>query len=512
MSDNTLAKDFTAARRVSTPIALITTSDQWATIDTLAKLLVEADAGVLTHDVIHGLRAWPGHKASEEARVKMGIEPEKSIVPITVLAAAETRLDKNTVLFMMNAHRHLGDLGTRFLQAVSNLRDELKRDKRMLVLLAPGMTVPPELEGDILVLDEPRPSPAELEHIITRQVENAQKGHKELPMPAGKELAQTVDALAGLKKFEAEQVTALSLTKAGLDREQVWARKRKAIENTEGLSVVQESITFAAIGGNDNIKRYYRQYFDGPNAPAGIVFIDEIEKDTAGMSGDNTGVAQRQHKALLTHMQDKKARGVIHVGQPGAGKSAIAKALGKEAGIPVIAMNLGDLLSSHVGASELLMRNALKTIDAVCQGRALFVATCNDLKGLSPELRGRFKNGTFFFDLPTADERETIWQLYLKKYGRKLNEKRPRDDGWVGREIEACVDQAYSLGCSIVEAGQYIVPQAVAMRDAVKRRREEANGSIISASYAGPYSMTRAEVEHGRELAAVGDRVIELER
>ncbi|MGB7590439.1 MAG: hypothetical protein WBO19_04275, partial [Terriglobia bacterium] len=44
-------------------------------------------------------------------------------------------------------------------------------------------------------------------------------------------------------------------------------------------------------------------------------------------------------------------------------------------------------------------------IDAVSQGRMLFIATCNSIASLPPELRRRFTLGTFFFDLPTVDER-----------------------------------------------------------------------------------------------------------
>ncbi len=46
----------------------------------------------------------------------------------------------------------------------------------------------------------------------------------------------------------------------------------------------------------------------------------------------------------------------------------------------------------------------------------LFIATSNSIASLPPELRRRFTLGTFFFDLPTAEERETIWRIYLKKY------------------------------------------------------------------------------------------------
>ena len=83
--------------------------------------------------------------------------------------------------------------------------------------------------------------------------------------------------------------------------------------------------------------------------------------------------------------------------------------------------------SSLVGASTDRLRTALKIIDAVSQGRMLFIATCNSIASLPPELRRRFTLGTFFFDLPTEEEREIIWQIYLKKYG--VSGELPDDEG-----------------------------------------------------------------------------------
>jgi len=66
--------------------------------------------------------------------------------------------------------------------------------------------------------------------------------------------------------------------------------------------------------------------------------------------------------------------------------------------------------SSLVGASTERLRTALQIIDAVSQRRMLFIATCNSIASLPPELWRRFTLGTFFFDLPTANERENSSQ------------------------------------------------------------------------------------------------------
>ena len=99
-----------------------------------------------------------------------------------------------------------------------------------------------------------------------------------------------------------------------------------------------------------------------------------------------------------------------------------------------IAFDLPAMDSSPVGAPTERLRTPLQIIDAVSQGRMLFIATCNSIASLPPELRWRFTLGTFFFDLPTADEQETIWRIYLKKYG--VSGELPSDEGWTGTEIK----------------------------------------------------------------------------
>jgi hypothetical protein len=64
--------------------------------------------------------------------------------------------------------------------------------------------------------------------------------------------------------------------------------------------------------------------------------------------------------------------------------------------------------------------------------------------------------GTYFFDLPTAEEREQIWNMYQAKYG--VQGERPNDDGWTGAEIKECCRKAYRLRLSLMDAASYTVP------------------------------------------------------
>ena len=120
--------------------------------------------------------------------------------------------------------------------------------------------------------------------------------------------------------------------------------------------------------------------------------------------GDNTGVSQELHKQLLEFMQNEDATGIIMVGAPGTSKSMVSKAAGKAAGIPTIQFDLGAVKSSNVGASEHNMRQALNVIGTITNHAPLFLATCNSLQALSPELRRRFRLGTFILRYRLAPE------------------------------------------------------------------------------------------------------------
>src|SRR5204863_1847195 len=121
------------------------------------------------------------------------------------------------------------------------------------------------------------------------------------------------------------------------------------------------------------------------------------------------------------------------------------------------------------GASTERLRTALKIIDAVSQGRMLFIATSNSIASLPPELRRRFTLGTFFFDLPCAEERRAIWDIYINRWN--LTGGLPDDEGWTGAEIKECCRKAWRLKVSLRESAEYIVPVSRSAADQIEGLR-----------------------------------------
>jgi hypothetical protein len=501
MSD--FLKQFRAARRVSTPLVAVRTPDSAATIKSIAAALNGSAPPLLQWDAVRGLAGL--NESGQTALATLGDEMMDATDPVSSLIAAE-RLPTKSLLFLHNAQRALESAIV--VQAVWNLRDAFKQNMRTLVLLCPDVQLPPELANDVLLLDEPLPIHAELEQIVKDAYAAA-----ELAEPDGSTLGQATDALAGLAAFPAEQVTMMNLTSDGLDLSGLWELKRQTIEQTPGLNVWRGGETFADIGGVENIKAFLSRVIAGAAPPRAIVFIDEIEKALAGAGGgaghDTSGVSQDQLGTLLSWMQDNSAAGIICIGPPGTAKSQIAKATGNEAGVPTIALDLGAMKGSLVGESEQRLRTALKVVKAMAQDKVLFIATCNRIAVLPPELRRRFTFGTFFFDLPTAAERDLIWGLYTRKYDLPENAfgEQIHDDGWTGAEIKQCCEIAYRLRCTLAEAAAYIVPVSRSAADQIEQLRGTASGRFISASQPGVY---RLEKSTPAPLAASG-RAIQLQ-
>lgn len=481
-NESAFIRSFRAARRVSTPIIAVQTPDPAATIRDIAK--TTNGAAIISWDIVCGIRSF---NDVGEAVVQNLSEPAMITNPTEALLSA-VGFPSKTVFFFYNAQLFLDNASV--LQGIWNLRDQYKQDQRTIVLLTPTVKLPAELAQDVLVLDEPLPTSEELCGIVKLTFKNA-----ELEPPEPAQLEKAVEALSGLSAFTAEQATAMSLTKEGLDLPNLWERKRQTIEQAPGLSVWRGGETFDDIGGVENAKTFLRKVVSGNAPPNTILFIDEIEKALAGAGGDLSGTSQEMLGTLLSWMQDNAVTGIIAIGPPGAAKSMIAKATGATAGVPTITFDLSGMKGSLVGESGKNLRNALKVVDAVSDKKVLCIATCNSIGALPPELRRRFTFGTFFFDLPTAEERTAIWTLYLNKYkllGPALvhdtyEVELPNDQGWTGAEIRQCCDLAYRLRITLKEASEFVVPVARSSAEQIEKLRTQASGRFISASKPGIY-------------------------
>jgi SpoVK/Ycf46/Vps4 family AAA+-type ATPase len=513
----TTVSQFYRARSVSVPLVAIASPDPAATIREIIEGSKDEEATFVVWDIARGFTEPAERKYGvRDALLNKGLEghelpDETGKYDVPAMLDIIRKVPGKCCVFMCLADKFYNcpQQGSIVIQAILNLRDRFKAVMSTLVMLCHDAAVPAELKNDVLIIDEPLPDSEQLGQIVDKVVVETRKKHKDFPLTdLHREAA--IDRVTGLSAFAAEQALCLSLRKAGIDLAALWERKRKMIEQAKGLSVYGGTESFDDIGGVENIKRFMRGIIDGQEPPQTIVFVDEIEKAVSGAGGDTSGVSGGFLQTLLQEMQDTEATGCIFIGPPGAAKSAVAKATGNEAGCLTISLDLNGMKGSLVGQSEAGLRDALKVIRAVSQNKTLWLATCNSIGSVPVELRRRFNFGTFFFDLPTAEERKVIWKLYLARFA--LNGKQvktmPNDEGWTGAEIKTCCDLARRMKWTIAEAAKYIVPVSRSAAKQIEGLRRSASGAYISASDEGVYQYVSQEerddeLRTGRDLQLV---------
>ena len=503
----TLLEHVRRAYLVSTPLVSIGTPDAASTVVSVVKEIEAVQAkngkhGVsLQWDAVRGMTpASSGTTHVKQATAAITAlsdnNPDSLLNPVEVLNRL-TQVEQGSIVFLHNAHLLIapdGKPAIDIVQGIYNLRDQFKVNQRMLVLLSPGMTMPRELSHDVMTYDEPLPDGEALKAVVTSVYE---AGHDQ-QSPGAALIEDAVEALFGLSRFTSEQVTAMSLTKDGLDIDGLWDRKKAMIDDTPGLTIWMPTTTLDDVIGYDNCKTYLKSFLEKKDINL-VVWIDEIEKQLHGAEGESNGIVMDQVNVLLQEMQERQYDGMVFMGLPGTGKSMMSQSTGTL----TCQLDFGGLMNSLVGESQSRLRQAMNIIHAVSRGKVLFLATCNSTAGLSPALMRRFKSGKFFFDLPNAQDRKAIWKNYChwRNDEDSLEDLMVPDDGWSPANIQVCVETSQTLDLTMKEAATYIVPEGQASARSIEALRSQADGVWISASESGPYHRpTNTPTEQTRQI------------
>lgn len=424
--------------------------------------------------------------------VPLPVNPNELADPLAVLRASSQLSTgaSTTLLVFENFHKFLGS--TEILQALSRQTSRGKHSRTFFVILAPTVSLPPEIEKQFIVVEHELPGHDQLRDIAAGIAQGDE-------LPSGEELSRVLDSAAGLTRYEAEGAFSLSIVQHGrLDPATIWDVKGQQLKKSGLVSLYRGHEGFDSLGGLDNLKAFCLR-------------------------------AMRPHGEGNGHAS-KRPRGVLLLSPPGCGKSQFAKALGNETGRPTLILDIGAVLGSLVGQSESNIRQALKLADAMApcvlfcdeiekalagatssgqtdsgvtarvfgslltwlndhEGDVFFVGTCNDASKLPPEFaRAERFDGVFFVDLPSRDQKDAIWAIYTRHYGLDPKQAQPDDTNWTGAEIKSCCRLASLLDVPLAQAAQNVVPVAVTAGDKIESLRNWASGRCLSADRAGVYS------------------------
>ena len=447
-----------------------------------------------TWDLDQGLALDGRAEAAAEA-----LQATDPLAALRALAALATP-DGTALLVLKNFHRFLNS--AEVVQALDTRLAAGKQERTFVVILAPVVQIPVELETQFALVEHDLPGREQLE-AIARGVAT-EPGER----PEGDGLDAVLDAAAGLTRLEAENAFSLSLVRHGrLDPSVLWELKGGMLKKSGLLSLHRGGETFADLGGLEALKSFCTRALR-PGRPRGV-----------------------------------RARGVLLLGPPGSGKSAFCRALGQETGRPTLILDVGSLLGSLIGQSEANIRQALRLVDAMApcvamidevekalagvassgqtdsgvsarmfgnfltwlndhESDAFVVCTANDISKLPPEFaRAERFDATFFLDLPGPAQRATIWRMYLERFGLDPDQRRPRDTDFTGAEIKSCCRLATLLDIPLLEAAQHIVPVAVTAGESVERLRTWAAGRCLDADRPGLYTRgTKGASAGGRNV------------
>ncbi len=460
----------------------------------IARLCRDEQWRLVSWNIDEGLRV---SGTETESNYAAGNDPLAAVRCLSELATP----DSSTLLVLRNFHRFLGS--PEIVQALASQLASGKQHRTFVIVLAPVTHIPTELEKQFVVVEHELPDRTQLEEIARGVATEADE------LPSDECLDTVLNAASGLTRLEAENAFSLSLVRHGrVTPQAIWELKCQMLKKSGLLSLYRGKEDFSSLGGLQSLKAF----------------------------------CKRSLLPRIGRSPHTQARGVLLLGVPGTGKSAFAKALGRETNRPTLTLDIGALMGSLVGQTENNIRQALRIADAMAPcilfadeiekalsgvgsssqtdsgvAARLFgtllswmndhtsdvylVATCNDISKLSPEFsRAERFDGIVFLDLPGREEKDAIWKLYRRQFEIDCQQSMPDDTNWTGAEIRACCRLATLLDVSLYQAAQNVVPVAVTAGESVERLRTWANGRCLSADSSGIYQYTGSKTSRPRRV------------
>lgn len=450
------------------PFVYIPTWEEIRALDLITKIANNTKAIKTNRDVFVWSQTEGLNKVLENSQERVSINNSEN--PVEALNYIEN-YNQPAIMVLKDVHPLFGNNGRNadygFIRKIRDVAGSLKNTAKNVVILAPTLVLPNELQKDITVVDFDLPTLDELKILLNEMIEMNDGSGIVISLDEN-EKEMLCKAAQGLTFQEAENAFARAMVSNGKltikEIDIILEEKCQVIKKTGILEFINTSVNIDDVGGLENMKRWLKK-----------------------RNNSWLGSAQKDYNLPAP-------KGILITGVPGCGKSMTAKAMSAMWQLPLLRLDIGKIFSGLVGSSEENMRKAIQTAEAVAPSilwideiekgfggasgemeggtttrvfgtfltwmnektKPVFViATANNINKLPSEMlrKGRFDE-IFFVDLPTLNERKIIFKLHLEKRlrGSKskdfkvtdelLNKLSLQTEGFGGSEIENVVISA----------------------------------------------------------------------
>ena len=433
------------------PVIYVTSFEYTKTIQQLRSIIRDTSLNynVYQWSLVNGLISYPITDSSKITKIENKEDPNE----VLHFIESCTINDNLEVYILEDFHEYIEEREVKV--RLRKLAEKLRYFHKHIIIISPLLKLPIELEKYVTVINCELPNREELQIVLENVIKSC---NASIDDNLKKKI---IDSALGMTVMEADLAFCLAAVKTKLDERApsiVSKEKEQIVKKSGLLDFVKVDEDMHAIGGMQNLKSW-------------------LEKRRLAYD----------FKAQLWHLSEPK--GLLLLGVPGCGKSLTAKCISSYWDMPLLRLDIGKVFQGIVGSSEENIRRAIMTAEAIApcvlwideiekglsgvqssgfsdggttsrifstiltwmqeKTKPVFVvATANNISLLPPELlrKGRFDE-MFFVDLPTEEERQTIFSIHLIKREQNPNnlaiDRLAKETiGFNGAEIEECIKEA----------------------------------------------------------------------
>ena len=406
------------------PIIAIKTHEKMRVVEDIVKCCVDINRNPFVWCVSAGLVDAKGLPVDVSLR-----EPEECLKKIAAAEEGSIFVLKDFDFYMTQGTYGAYDV---ILSWMQELLPILSNSQKTIIILCPSFTIPEVLKHDITILDFALPEDEHIEKLINFVAEGVERADGEKFVV---DKSMMTDLITSCRGMSQNQI---------VDRVSLAIRKHKQLDKDAVHTILTEK---SNIIKSSNLLSYHETFKGGLSLVGGYDLIKKhiiLDKPCFSKEAREFGI--------------DSPKGILLVGIPGCGKTLLTKAIASELDLPLIAMDVANLMDSLVGGSEANMREALMLLESIApcvlqldeiekgfggsgdldggSSRRVFgqflkwlsdknssvyvVATANNIQSLPSEFlrKGRFDE-VFGLDLPQEDERAEIFKIHIMRRNRR---------------------------------------------------------------------------------------------